>query len=184
MANWTRRSFIATAGASLTTACAGGTESRQRFKIDANVEAALSQMEQEVPFAASLLDTAVGLLVMPRITKGGLIFGGSYGEGSLLIGNAPVDYYSIVAGSWGLQIGVQQVAQVLFFMDENALQKFRSKPGWTLGADLEYTLIDNADTAGLDSNTIRDGVYSVIFGQAGLLVGVSLEGSKYNRIIR
>ena len=83
-----------------------------------------------------------------------------------------------------MQIGVQQVAQILFFMDENALQKFRSKPGWTLGADLEYTLIDNADTAGLDSNTIRDGVYSVIFGQAGLLVGVSLEGSKYNRIIR
>ena len=184
MTNWTRRGFIATAGASLTTACAGGTESRKRFKIDANVDAALRQMESEIPFTASLLDNAVGTLVMPKISKGGLIFGGSYGEGSLLVGSAPVDYYNIVAGSWGLQIGVQQVAQVLFFMDENALQKFRSKPGWTLGADLEYTLIDNADTAGLDSNTIRDGVYSVVFGQAGLLVGVSLEGSKYNRIVR
>lgn len=184
MTNWTRRGFIVTAGASLTTACAGGTESSARYKIDANVEAAIQQMENEVPFAASLVDSAAGMLVMPKITKGGLIFGGSYGEGSLLVGSAPVDYYNIVAGSWGLQIGVQQIAQVLFFMDENSLQKFRAKPGWTLGADLEYTLIDNADSAGLDSNTIRDGVYSVIFAQAGLLVGVSLEGSKYNRIIR
>jgi lipid-binding SYLF domain-containing protein len=184
MTNWTRRGFIATAGASLTTACAGGTESRKRFKIDANVEAALRQMENEIPFATTLLDSAAGMLVMPKITKGGLIFGGSYGEGSLLVGNAPVDYYNIVAGSWGLQIGVQQIAQVLFFMDDNSLQKFRAKPGWTLGADLEYTLIDNADAAGLDTNTISNGVYSVVFGQAGLLVGASLEGSKYNRIIR
>lgn len=184
MKNWTRRGFITTAGASLTAACAGGTESRQRFKIDANVDAAIRQMESELPFTTSLVNTAVGMLVMPKITKGGLIFGGSYGEGSLLVGSAPVDYYSIVAGSWGLQIGVQQIAQILFFMDENALQRFRSKPGWTLGADLEYTLIDNADAAGLDTNSIRDGVYSVVFGQAGLLVGASLEGSKYNRIVR
>lgn len=184
MANWTRRGFIATAGASLTTACAGGTESRKRFKIDANVEAAIRQMENELPFTTSLLNASSGMLVMPKITKGGLIFGGSYGEGSLLVGEAPVDYYSIVAGSWGLQIGVQQIAQILFFMDEHSLSKFRAKPGWTLGADLEYTLIDNANAAGLDSNTIRDGVYSVVFGQAGLLVGVSLEGSKYTRVIR
>ena len=184
MTNWTRRGFIATAGASLTAACAGGTESRARFKIDANVDAAIQQMESEIPFTVSLVDSAAGMLVMPKITKGGLIFGAAYGEGSLLVGSAPVDYYNIVAGSWGLQIGVQQVAQVLFFMDENSLQNFRSKPGWTLGADLEYTLIDNADTAGLDSNTIRDGVYSVVFGQAGLLVGASLEGSKYSRVIR
>ncbi len=184
MTNWTRRGFIVTAGASLTSACAGGTESNARFKIDANVQNAIRQMEAEVPFTTSLVDSAAGMLVMPKITKGGLIFGGAYGEGSLLVGNAPVDYYNIVAGSWGLQIGAQQLAQVLFFMDENALQKFRSKPGWTLGADLEYTLIDNADAAGLDTNTTRDGVYSVVFGQAGLLVGVSLEGSKYNRIVR
>jgi lipid-binding SYLF domain-containing protein len=184
MTNWTRRGFIATAGASLTTACAGGTESRARFKIDANVEAALRQMENELPFTQTLVDNAAGMLVMPKITKGGLFVGASYGEGSLIVGVAPVDYYSIVAGSFGLQIGVQQIAQVLFFMDENSLQKFRSKPGWTLGADLEYTLIGNADAAGLDTNTARDGVYGIVFGQAGLLIGASLEGSKYNRIIR
>lgn len=184
MTHWTRRGFIATAGASLTAACAGGTESRARYKIDANVEATIRQMENEIPFTTNLVNTASGMLVMPKITKGGLILGGSYGEGSLLVGNAPVDYYSTVAGSWGLQIGVQQVAQVLFFMDEGSLQNFRAKPGWTLGADLEYTLIDNADSAGLDTNTISKGVYSVVFGQAGLLVGVSLEGSKYNRIVR
>ncbi|MBE9477577.1 MAG: twin-arginine translocation pathway signal [Proteobacteria bacterium] len=184
MTNWTRRGFIVTAGASLTSACSGGTESNARFKIDSSVEAALRQMQAEVPFTTSLVDNAAGMLVMPKITKGSFIFGGSYGEGSLLVGNAPVDYYNTVAGSWGLQAGVSQVAQVLFFMDQNALQKFRSKSGWTLGADLEYTLIDKADSASMDTNTVRNGVYSVVFDQSGVLVGISLEGSKYNRVIR
>ena len=53
MTNWTRRGFIATAGASLTAACAGGTESRARYKIDANVEAAIRQMENEIPFTTN-----------------------------------------------------------------------------------------------------------------------------------
>ncbi|MFK5997679.1 MAG: YSC84-related protein [Rhodobacterales bacterium] len=184
MTNWTRRGVIATAGASLTTACAGGTGSRKRFKIDANVEAAIRQMENDVPFTQSLVDTAAGMLIMPKITKGSFVFGASYGEGSLLVGAAPVDYYSVVAGSFGLQIGVQQIAQALFFMDEHSLQKFRSRPGWTLGADLEYTLIGTANSAGLDTNTAHEGVYGIVFGQAGLLVGASLEGSKYNRIVR
>ena len=183
-AAWTRRGFLMGGVAGVTAACAGGTRSNARFKIDNSVQSALGQMQSELPFTQQLVQNAAGMLVMPRVTKAGLIFGGAYGEGSLLVGSAPVDYYSVAAASWGLQAGAQQYSSVLFFMDSEHLAKFRGRNGWTLGADIEYTLLDNAGAAGIDNNTIDDAVYAVVFNQAGVLVGVSIEGSKYTRIVR
>ena len=184
MTNWTRRGFVLGASAGMTAACSGGTESTARFAIDRNVELAVAQMQSELPFTEDLAANAAGMLVMPKITKAGFFVGGAYGEGSLLIGSAPVDYYNVAGASYGLQIGAQQYSSVLFFMDSSHLQKFRSSPGWTLGADVEYTLIENSGAAGIDNYTIKDAVYAVVFNQAGLLVGISIEGSKYSRVIR
>ncbi len=184
MTGWSRRAFMASAAAGGLSACAGGTNSRARFTIDEKVVGAVQQMHSELPFTRQLMDDAAGVLVIPTVTKAGLIIGGSYGEGSLLIGEAPVDYYSVGAASYGLQAGGQQYSSALFFMDSEHLQKFRSRPGWTLGADVEFTVLDNAKAAGVDNNTIDEAVYAVVFNQAGILVGVSIEGSKYTRIVR
>lgn len=185
MKHVTRRGAMLGAGAGLLAGCAGGVTSNARFRIDANVDAALSQMQAELPFTSQLVNAAAGMLVMPLITKAGLIVGGAYGEGSLRISGATVDYYSVAAASWGLQAGGQQYSTVLFFMDSDHLAKFRARPGWTLGADVEYTILDKArGAAGIDTNNIDDAVYAVVFNQAGLLAGVSIEGSKYTRIVR
>ena len=72
----------------------------------------------------------------------------------------------------------------MFFTSENSLSSFRRNDGWTLGADLGYTMIDQGEVIDIDSNTYSDDVYGVIFGQEGLHFGVTLEGSKYSRIIR
>lgn len=184
MEHVTRRGLMLGASAGLLTACGNGTNSTGRDRIDSQVSMAVDRMQRDLPFTTKLVDTAAGMLVMPLITKAGLIFGGAYGEGSLLIGQAPVDYYSVAAASWGLQAGAQQYSSVLFFMDSDRLAKFRGRTGWTLGADIEYTVLEDAGTAGIDTNSIDDGIYAVVFGQAGILLGVSLEGSKYTRIIR
>ncbi len=184
MTGWSRRTFMMGATAGGLSACAGGTNSTARFKIDDDVSAAMRKMQSELPFTTSLIQNAAGVLMMPTVTKAGLIVGGAYGEGALLVGQAPVDYYSVAAASYGLQAGAQQYSSALFFMDSEHLRKFRARPGWTLGADVEYTLIDNAGAAGVDNNTIDDAVYAVVFNQAGILLGISIEGSKYTRIVR
>ena len=184
MTSWSRRTFMMGAAAGGLSACANGTSSDARFRIDDKVAGAMRQMKSELPFTERLAEDAAGILMMPTVTKAGLFVGGAYGEGSLLIGEAPVDYYSVAAASYGLQAGGQQFSSALFFMDSDHLRKFRSRSGWTLGADVEYTLIDNAGAAGVDNYTIKDAVYAVVFNQAGLMLGISIEGSKYTRIVR
>ena len=123
-------------------------------------------------------------LIIPRITKAGLMLGGAYGEGVLRINEAPVDYYSLASASYGLQIGAQQYSNIIFFMTEEALQKFRVTDGWELGADAEVVFRDKGYSIGVSSKTISKPVYAVVFDQKGLLAGTSLVGAKYSRLIR
>ncbi len=181
----TRRQFIAASSASLigvTTAFPAAAASRR--KIDRRIDTAISDLENTSAALANLLDTSAGCLLMPRVRRAGLGFGAAYGEGALLIGRAPVEYYSVAAASFGFQIGIQQYASALFFTSEHSLAKFRRRDGWTIGADIEYTAWDQGDAADIDTNTSSDEVYGVVFSQEGLHIGATLEGSKYSRITR
>jgi lipid-binding SYLF domain-containing protein len=185
MSNSTRRQFIAATSAGLigaTTAFPAIGASRR--KIDRRIDSALADLEETSSALGQLIDTSAGVLLMPRIRRAGLGFGAAYGEGALLIGRAPVEYYSVAAASFGFQIGIQQYASALFFTSEKRLAKFRRRDGWTVGADLEYTAWDKGDTADIDTNTSSDEVYGVVFSQEGLHIGATLEGAKYSRISR
>ena len=183
MNKWTRRAFLAGAGTGLV-ACGNGIGNTRGARIDHRVDLALNQMFNEVPGTRDLADRAAGMLVMPTVTKGGFGLGAAYGEGALLIGNAPVDYYNLAQGSWGFQLGLQQYAHTLFFMNDESLADFRRSSGWQLGADAEYVIKNAGDTLSVDSTELRAPVVAVIYGRAGLIAGATLEGTKYSRILR
>lgn len=180
-----RRGFTlgALAGVSVTAACGNGVGSRGSQLIDARVDSTLSEMYRSFPNTQTLASKANGMLVMPLVTEAGFGFGGAYGRGALRINDTTVDYYSVVKGSGGLQIGAQQYAHVLFFMTEDALRDFRGSPGWAAGADLEYVISDKGDSVAADTTTILAPVLAAVFGRAGLRIGATLEGTKYTRII-
>jgi len=185
MNNFSRRSFTlsALAGASLTAACGNGVGSSGSQKIDARVDTTLNYLYTNFPNTRSLAAKSTGMLIMPLITEGGFIVGGGYGRGALKINNSTVDYYSATKGSFGLQIGAQQFAHVMFFMTDGALSRFRRASGWAVGADVQYVVQDQGGNLRTDTTTIASPVVAVIFGQAGLMAGASLEGMKYTRII-
>ena len=60
---------------------------------------------------------------------------------------------------------------------------FRRSSGWAAGADIEYALNDRGESLRAETTTSLAPVIAVIFAQAGLRVGASLEGTKYTRII-
>jgi lipid-binding SYLF domain-containing protein len=179
-----RRNFVIGGGSlPLLAACGNGLNTGNAERIDARVDAAVDFMIQEVPGTEQLVEDAAGMLVMPLVTEAGFGFGGAYGRGALVIDGAIVDYYSAVAGSFGLQIGAQQYAHTLFFMTQEALRNFRNSPGWSAGADVRYAVNATGATLGVDTTVLLDPVIAVIYGQAGLIVGATLEGTRYTRII-
>lgn len=184
MSSITRRHFVITAAAApLLAACGNGVNSGGAQRIDARVDSALDFMNREVPGAEDLSRSAAGVLVMPLVTEAGFGFGGSYGRGALRINGVTVDYYAAAAGTFGLQIGAQQYAHALFFMTETALQDFRTSNGWAAGGDVRYAINDRGGMLGVDTTTLTDPVIAIIFGQAGMIVGATIEGTRYTRIL-
>lgn len=179
-----RRGVILSGGAALgLVACGNGVGSKGGATIDARVDATRDYLKANFSDAASKMAQASGVLYMPLVTEAGLMFGGAFGRGALRINDVTVDYYSAAQASWGLQIGAQQYAHVLMFMTPEALANFRAAEGWTAGADLEYAMPDGGKSAGVDTTTTTAPVVAYVFGQAGFIVGASLKGTKYTRII-
>ncbi|MFT6168791.1 MAG: lipid-binding SYLF domain-containing protein [Celeribacter sp.] len=180
----TRRTFMIGLGATgLLTACDNGLRGNGGPRIDARADASLQYLFSTYPNTRDLRDKSVGMLVMPLVTEAGLGLGGSYGRGVLRVQDTTVDYYSSTQASFGLQIGAQQYAHVLFFMTNHALQTFRSSPGWAAGADIEYALNNRGENISAETTTSLSPVIAVVFGQAGLIAGATVEGTKYSRII-
>ncbi|MHC0052872.1 lipid-binding SYLF domain-containing protein [Actibacterium sp. D379-3] len=185
MTMYSRRRFMMAAGATtaLTAGCGNGVGSDGASTLDARVDSTRNYLFDQYPGTYDLAQKAQGILWMPLITKAGFVFGGAYGKGALRIDNVTVDYYSATQATFGLQIGAQQYAHALFFMTEDALSEFRRSSGWSAGADMEYALNDQGGNLSAETLTALDPIIAVVFGQAGLILGATLEGTKYTRII-
>jgi lipid-binding SYLF domain-containing protein len=152
-------------------------------KIDARVDAALSELYLEYPNIKELSSKAAGILVMPLVTEAGLFYGGSYGRGALRVNGATEDYYSVASAGYGLQIGAHQYGHALFFLTRKSIEDFKASQGWALSGDIDFTSLHQAENIRAETTTALAPIVAVVFGQSGLKVGVSLEGSKYTRII-
>lgn len=193
MTGMTRRVFLGAAGTASfgLAACATADKTMQNMgvntgnadQINARVDSTREFLLSKYPGTRDLETRAAGVLWMPLVTEAGLLFGGSYGRGALRINNVTVDYYAMTGVSYGFQLGAQQYAHALFFMSAQALEDFRRSQGWTAGADMTYATPDIGGGNMGGSTTQLSPVVALIFGQQGLMAGVSLEGSKYSRVI-
>lgn len=125
------------------------------------------------------LKNARGVLILPSVIKAGFIYGGQGGNGVLLArdgngGWSSPAFYTLGGGSIGLQIGVQEAAIVLVFMNDKAF-KAAIDTGLTLGADATVAAGSEGLTGEVAStHAFKDVYYFADVG--GLFVGVSLEG--------
>jgi lipid-binding SYLF domain-containing protein len=153
-----------------------------KAEIDVGVTTTLSRFRKDVMGGSEYLKAAKGVLVMPHVTKAGFIVGGQYGQGSLQVGGKTVQYYSLVSGSLGYQIGAEQYDMVIIFMTDNALNKFRKSDGWEAGVDAEVTLVQVGANASVETLRSQHPVAGFVFDQKGLMAGVSLKGAKFTPI--
>lgn len=153
-------------------------------EIEANVNASLTKFRTTIGGGAELLSQSKGVLAFPEVFKAGFVFGGEYGEGALKIRGRTAGYYSLAAGSFGLQIGAQKKSILILFMTNKALNDFRNASGWKIGVDASVALITVGAGGSIDTENIKAPVVGIVMDQKGLMANLTLEGSKISRINR
>lgn len=153
-------------------------------EIDIGVEATLKRFRSEVTGGSEFLEKAQGVLVFPNVIKAGLVVGGEYGEGALLVGGKTVDYYSTAGASIGLQLGAQSKAVVIVFLTSDALTEFRQSKGWKAGVDGSVAVIKWGVGEDINTVDVKDPIVGFVFGNKGLMYNLTIEGAKFTKISR
>jgi len=155
---------------------------KTKGEINASVDETMKRFKSHVKGANEYLKVAKGVLVIPNVAKAAFVVGGQYGQGSLKVGGKTVDYYSLVAGSVGWQIGAETYDIIIIFSTDAALKKFQNSEGWEAGADAEVTVVDSGATLPVSTLVSKHPVLGFVTDQKGLMAGVSVKGAKFTKI--
>jgi len=172
-----------TTTANTTSTTTAPAESRdKRHSINVASHEALTRLYTNVHGSRELVEKARGVLVFPNVIAAGLGVGGEYGEGELLVGGAPVSYYSTASASFGLQIGAQSKAVFFLFMTKDALERFRASHGWTAGVDASVALLQVGANGDVDVNSAQAPVTGFVLTNAGLMANATVQGTKITQL--
>jgi len=173
-----------TAAAFALTAFNGPAMAATAEDLNKDAAQALQSLYKTSPAAAELSKKAKAVLVFPKIIKAGLVFGGSYGGGTFNKANGTTEYYNSVSASWGWQLGPESHGYVVFLVSDKAVRYLEESKGWEIGVGPTVVVVNEGIAKNLSSSTLKDDAYAFIFDQQGLMVSVSIEGTKISRIKR
>ena len=151
-------------------------------EIDAKVKEAIEFFYKVSSAGKQLSEKANAMLVFPDIVKAGFIVGGEYGEGALIKKGVTDGYYNIVSGSFGWQLGMQFHSQIILFMNQEELDKFKKGNGWDAGFGGSIAVVNSGASKEFTIDSIKDPVIAFIFSEKGLMGNLTLEGSKVTKI--
>ncbi len=166
----------------LTVILSTGLSAKAMNEIDAAIENSLKRFTEEVQGGDSYLEGARGVLVIPRMWKAGVLIGFEFGEGALIVDGVKVQYYKALTTSLGIQFGVGSKDLIILFFDDTAMDNFLYSSGWEVGVDGAVALFTIGAAGASDTITIKDPIIGFVFGQKGLIAGVSIEGTKFTKI--
>jgi lipid-binding SYLF domain-containing protein len=150
-------------------------------EIDAKADKALERLHNE-PGGKEFAEKAKALLIMPSVGKGALIIGIEHGKGALRVGGKTVDYYSLSAGSVGLQIGGESKDIIIAFMTTEALEQFRASKNWEAGVDGNIAIVAAGSGGALTNISGKEPIQAVVFDVKGLFFDLSLKGGKFSKL--
>jgi len=161
---------------------AGTAFADSKAEIDVSVSKALKQFYAFNETNEKIADKAAGMLIFPRITKGGVGIAGEYGEGVLQVNGKTIDYYNIRSASIGLTLGIASRSEIIMFMTQKSLDKFKNSDGWKIGVDAGIAVVSMGAGGQYDTKTLQEPIIGFVFGEKGLIGDLSLEGSKISKM--
>jgi lipid-binding SYLF domain-containing protein len=152
-------------------------------KLDADAKATLEEFKADTKGAAEVLANAKGILVCPKIIKGGLGIGAEGGKCVLTTGADKPLYYSSAGLKAGLIAGVESHAMILALNTDEALAKFTSGDReWEFGVDASVAVAKIGAGGDLDTTNLKKDVVSFMIGSKGLIGDLTWEGSRFKKL--
>jgi lipid-binding SYLF domain-containing protein len=149
-------------------------------EIDTKADAALERL-YKLDGGKEFAEKAKGLLVM-SVGKGALIVGFEHGKGAFRIDGKTAEYYSLSAGSIGLQIGGEAKDLIIAFMTTEAMDKFRNSKNWEAGVDGNIAMVAAGDGGSLTNISGKEPIKAVVIDVKGLFLDLSLKGAKFSKL--
>jgi SH3 domain-containing YSC84-like protein 1 len=170
----------ATAAAAMIMAVPASAESdKAELLHDAN--RVVNHMRHDPAFteARAMLDGARAVYIVPKLVKGGFIFGAEGGDGVLLRrtghGWSTPKFYGMGSASFGLQIGLEQAELVFIINSDRALRGIEGG-NFKLGANAGVTVVTLSGGAE-GATTPRGGDIVVWTSATGAYGGLTFNGS-------
>jgi lipid-binding SYLF domain-containing protein len=170
-------------GLALSGPAMGYLTAKEAGELDAAANATLAKFKADTKGAEGVWADAKGVLVCPKIRKGGFVVGAEGGKCVLTSGSPERLYYGSTALKAGFIAGIESHSMILALNTDNALAKFTSGAReWELGVDASVAVARIGAGGDLDTTNLKRDVVSFIFGSKGLIADVTYEGSRFKKL--
>ena len=150
-------------------------------EAEKKAEEAIADFKKADPSIETFFDQAHGYAVFPRVGKGAVGVGGARGTGLVfkrgkLFGDKVIGRATMTQITVGLQLGGQAYRQIIFFEDEDALERFKR-------GEIEFAAAASAVAAkkgAAAKAAYEQGVAVFTVGQEGLMAEASIGGQKFS----
>lgn len=149
----------------------GGWDPNEVAKAQETVKAFV----EKDPGLQSFIDKAYAYAVFPGIGKAAFIVGGAHGNGMVCRDGEPIGRTSMTQATVGLSLGGQKFAELIFFENEGAFDRFTSG-GLKLAAQFSAVVV----TEGASGDVSYEGgvaVFTMPLG--GAMLEVSVGGQQF-----
>lgn len=163
------------------TASAGWNPFKKQAAPEAGVNSpavteAIAAFKTSDPSMQAFFDKAWGYAIFPTVAKGGIGFGGAYGEGEVYEQGKVIGATSLTQLTFGFQLGGQVYREIIFFGTKAALDHFKSG-NFEFGAQASAVAV----TAGTSADAAySNGVAIFTLVKGGLMYEASIGGQKFS----
>ena len=146
------------------------------------LNAIMAAPDKGIPDA--VLQQAQCIAIVPTLMKGGFIFGGEGGPGVASCrtaqGWSAPAFFTVAGGSWGLQIGLEDVNLVMVFLNDKGMERLMSSK-FQMGAGASAAAGPIGRQASADTNWKLNTEILTYSRAKGVFAGVTLHGAVIRR---
>ena len=145
-------------------------------KVQVKASAAVDTFRENVPRTDPYFDEAYAYAIYPSITRVGFGFGGAFGKGIVVAGDAVTGRTKYWQFTSGIQAGAKNFSMIIFFRDKEALEYFQLGKTQFMGqAGIAAGTLGAAGTPGYN-----DGVAVVTMTRLALMGEFTVSGAKFS----